>query len=101
MQMRTGNASGIPDQSNRLASLHRLARRNERFAEVKIRRNNAASVIDVDDIAGEKEVVDERHHATIGRAHRISNRSAKIDAEVSRRYLPIEQAARSELARYH
>jgi metallophosphoesterase superfamily enzyme len=66
---------------------------------VEIRGNQAAAVIDVDDIAGEKEVVDQRDDTAIGGAHGLAHRSAEINAEVATGHPSVEQTPGSEFTR--
>jgi hypothetical protein len=66
---------------------------------VEIRRDQPAAVIDVDDVAGEKEVVHQRDHAAIGGAHRFTYRPAEINTKVPAGHPPIEQTSGSELTR--
>ena len=101
MQVWTGHATGISHQSNHLTTLYRIADGYQRLAQMKVRGDDSASVIDVDDIAGEKKVVDERNHSTIGCTDRLADRTAEIDAEVTSRELAVEQPARPELTGDH
>jgi hypothetical protein len=52
------NASGVSDQSDDLSALNRLANANQRFAQVKVRRNDSAAVVDINHVARQEEVVD-------------------------------------------
>jgi hypothetical protein len=96
--MRTRHASGVADQADYLTALHYFADMHQRFAQMEVRRHDSAAVIDVHDVASQKEVVDQRHDSAIGRLHRLSHCPAKIDAEVTRSQLTVEEPPRTELA---
>ena len=91
----------MPDQANHLSSLHRVAGCHEKLAQVEIRSDDSAAVVDVDDVSREKEVVDERNHPAIRSAHRLADRAPEINAEVTRGERAVEEAPGSEFARYH
>jgi hypothetical protein len=63
---------------------------------MEIRGDQAAPVIDVDDVAGEKKVVYQRDYAPIGRAHRLTDGSAEIDTQMAAGNLSVENSPRSE-----
>jgi hypothetical protein len=88
--MRTRYPSGITDESDHLTALHGVPSRYKRFAEMKIRCDDSAAVIDVDHVTGEKKVVDECYHSAVRRTHRLSNRSPEIDPEMSCGHLTVE-----------
>ena len=91
--MRTGYAAGVSNQSDHLPAFHGLTDMHERLAHVKVRGDHAAAVVDVHDVAGEKEIVDQRYDAAIGCFDRFADRASKIDAEVSGSELSVEHAA--------
>src|SRR5213594_231723 len=63
---------------------------------MEVPRDDTRAVIDVHHVSSEKEVVDEGDDTAIRRAHRITDRSLKVDAEVSARDLTVEDAPRAE-----
>ena len=65
---------------------------------MEVRCDDAAAVIDVDDVSREEEVVDERHHSTICRAYRLADGATEVYAEVARGNRAIEGPTRAELA---
>ena len=99
MEMWAGYPPGRADKSDLLSSHDRVAYRNEWFAEVKIRRNHSAAVVDVDNVAGEEEIVDQRNDSAISGAHRLPNRTPEIDTEVAAGHAAVEDASGTELAR--
>ena len=99
MEVRAGHPSGRSDKSDLLSPHDRVADRHERLAEVEVRGDDSAAVVNVNDVAGEKEVVDERDDAAVRRAHRLSDRATKIDAEVTAGHAAVEDASGPELAR--
>src|SRR5438105_8294200 len=101
MQVRTRHTPGISDQSDDLTALHSVANSHQRLAQVEVRRDNATAVIDVDDVAGEEKVVDERDYSTVCCAYRLADGAAEVDAEVAGGEAAVEQSPRAELAGYH
>jgi len=100
MQMRTGYTSGGTDESDLLPPLHGVANCDERLAEMEIAGYDTGTMVDVNDVAGQKEIVDERNHTAIGGIHRLAYRSPEIDAEVATGHLTVEETPASELARH-
>src|ERR1700681_4949741 len=101
MQVRSRNATRISDQTNHLSALHCITGRDERLAQMEIRGDDSAPVIDVDDVSREKEIVDERNHTAIRSAHRFADRAPKINAEVTRGERAIEEASGAEFTCHH
>jgi hypothetical protein len=93
VQVRTSDASRISHQSDFLSPLHGVANCDERFAQVKVRRDDSGAVIDVDHIARQKEIVDERNYATISCAYRLPYSAPEVHAEMPRSESAVEQAA--------
>ena len=81
--MWTGDTSRISHQPDHLCALHGITKRNEWFAEMEIGGNYSAAVVDVNHVAGQKEVVDEDDHPAIGRAHRLADSAPEVDAQVT------------------
>lgn len=98
--MRPRDSPGIPDQTNLLTTANCIAGRDERPAEMEIRRHDSAAVIDIHDISGEKEVADERDYTAIRSKDRRADSAAEIDAEMPTGHRAVEHAARSEPARH-
>ena len=82
--MRASDASRLPHQPDFLSPLHGVANRDEGFAQVKVRRDDSGAVIDVDHIARQKEIVDERNNATISCAYRLPYSAPEVHAEMAR-----------------
>jgi len=101
MQVRSGHSPRRSDESDPLSSRDRVAYRHERLAEVKIRSDNSTTVIDVNHIAGEKEIVDESNDSAVRCEHRLSDGATEIDAEVTTGYAAVEDAAGSEFTGDH
>src|SRR6266581_3302870 len=79
VQMRSRHAPGVSDQSNDLTALHSVADGDQRLAQMEVRRDDATAVIDVDDVAGEKKVVDEADYSAIRCPHRLANGATEVD----------------------
>jgi len=90
VEMRPGDASGISHLSDHLTPLHGFPLLDERFAQVKVRRDHSAAVIDVDHVAGEKKVIYQRYDTAVGSADGLADRPAEIDTEVTRGELAVE-----------
>ena len=99
--MRPRGTAGIAHQSDDLPAPHGVTDSDQSFAQMKIRCDDATTVIDVDDVAGEKKVVDEHDDSAIGNPHRLSDATAKIDPKVTRGQSSVEGPTRAELARDH
>jgi hypothetical protein len=67
---------------------------------MEVRRYQPSAVIDVHHVASQKKIRDQRHYSAIRRSNRLSDPTPKVDAEVAAGELAIEQAARTERARY-
>jgi hypothetical protein len=72
VKMRACHPAGRADQADLLAALHSVTRRNERFAQMKVASDYSPSVIYVHDVAGEKEITDERDNTAIRCMHRCA-----------------------------
>src|ERR1700694_2761136 len=97
--MRTRHPPGGADQTDYLPAGDSVPHRHKCLAEVEIRGDETTAVIDVDNVAGEKEVVDERDNPAIGGAHGLAYRSAKINTQVATRHPAVEQTPRSKFTR--
>lgn len=97
MEVRAGHSSCGPNESDLLSPLYGIPHCDEWFAEVEIRGHDASAVIDVNDIAGQEEVVDERDDAAVGSVHRLPHGPAKIDTEVAAGQVAIEDTPGSKL----
>ena len=97
MEVRAGHSSCGSNEPDLLSSLYSIAHGHECLAEMEIRGHDASSVIDVDDIAGQEEVVDQRDDSAVGSIHRLTDRSTEIDAEVAAGQVAIEDAPGSKL----
>ncbi len=101
MQVRSGHSSRSSDESNLLPSYDRVAYRYQRLAEMKVCGDDSTTVVDVNDVTGEKEIVDERNHSAVGRAHWLPDRAPEIDAKVTAGHAAVEETSGSEFARDH
>ena len=101
MQMRSGHSPCRSYEPNPLSPPHCVAHRHERFAEVKIRRDDSATVVDINHVAGEKEIVDECNNSAVRGEHRLSDRATEIDAKVTAGDPAVEDAAGTEFAGDH
>ena len=101
MQVRSGHSPCRTDESNPLSSRDRVAYRHERLAEMKIRGDDSTAVVDVNHIAGEKEIVDESNDSPVRCEHGLSECATEIDAEVTTGYPTVEDAAGSEFTGDH
>src|SRR5438067_4596015 len=92
VQMRTGHAARLTDESDQLAARDGVSCRDELLAHMEVRGDDSSAVIDVHDTSGEIEIVDERDDATIRGANGIADRAAEIDAKMPARDRSIEDA---------
>lgn len=67
--MGSRDATRRAHQTYLLTLLHRITRRNKSFTQMKITGDDPATVIDVDDIARKKEIIDESNDSTIRGAY--------------------------------
>ena len=66
MQMRPGNTTCRADTADRAAAVDGIALRDQRSAQVKIRRRNSGAVVHIHDITAQVETRDDAHYAAIG-----------------------------------
>ena len=85
-------------QSNLLAASDGVAGRDESSAQVEISGDDTAPVIDVHDVAGEKESVHQRDHTAVSCEYRRADRALEIDAEVTARHPAVEYPSGAEAA---
>jgi hypothetical protein len=71
------------NESDFLSTRDSISFRNERSAQVKVSSDDAVAVVDVDDISGQEESIDERNDSTVGCNYRRSRTSAQIDTKVA------------------
>ena len=98
MKVRASHSSGSAYQSNLLPASDGVAGRDQSFAQVEISGDDTTSVIDVHDIAGEKESVHQRDHTAVSREYRRADRALEIDAEVTARHSAVEYPSGAESA---
>jgi hypothetical protein len=94
--MRTSHSSGGPDEPDLLAARNRISLRNQRAAQMEVAGDDTVAVVDVNDIARKKEVIDQRNDASIRRAHGRANTSREVHAEVPACKSAIERSSRAE-----
>jgi hypothetical protein len=99
MQMRAGHSSSRSDESDPLSARNRVACRDQRFAQVEIGGYDSAAVIDVHDVAGEKEIVDERDDSAVRGPDRLSDCAPEIDTKMAAGHAAVEETSRSKLTR--
>jgi len=98
MEMRTGHPARRTNEANLLSASDGVAGRDESFAQVEISGDDTGSVIDVHDVAGEKESVHQRDYAAVCREYRRARCALEIDAEVTACHSAIEHSAGTEAA---
>ena len=99
MQVRTSHPSRRSDESDSLPPHYRVARGYERLAQVEVSCDDTTAVIDVNNVTGEKEIVDESNDTTVCRAHRLTGGAPEVDTEVTAGHATVEETSGSELAR--
>ena len=95
--MRAGHSSCRSNEPDLLSSLYSIAHGHEWLAEMEIRGHDAGTVIDVNDIAGKEEVVDEGDYSAVRSIHRVTDGSPEIHTEVAARQVAIEDTPGSKL----
>jgi hypothetical protein len=98
MQVGACNSAGSAYQANLLPASDGVAGRDETFAEVEISGDDTTSVIDVQNVAGEKESIHQRDHAAVSREYRRADCALEIDAEVAARHPAVEYPPGTEAA---
>src|ERR1043166_7891143 len=95
---RARHAPGPPHESDLLAAGHRIPHGHERLAHMEIAGHDAATVIDVHDVPGEKEFRDERDDAAVRGPNGLARLPRVVDPEVAAGHAAVEHApgARSE-----
>ena len=97
--MRTSHSSSCTHQTYLLPPLDSVALRYQGLAQVEIRGNDSAAVIDIHDIPGEKKIADERDNSAISRSHWLSDRASKVYTEVAAGKRSVEHSPAAEPAR--
>src|SRR5689334_3003159 len=100
MEMRARHSTRSADDTNLLAALDGIADANRRLRQVEVACHHAGAMVDVHDIARQKEVVHEDHDSPVRRAHRIARLPGEIDAAVAACESAVEQPPRTEATRY-
>lgn len=98
MKVGACDSSSRAHQSNLLAARDGVAGRDERLAQVEISCDDARSVIDVHDVAGEKESVHQCDNAAVCSRDWRADRALEIDAEVTASYATVEYSPGTEAA---
>ena len=83
--MRPGHAPSCADETNLLSASNGVTLSYQRATQMEVACHDAGTVIDVDDISGEKEIRDKLDNTAIRCAHRRTDSSSEIDAEVCAR----------------
>ena len=99
VEMRAGHTARGAHEADLLAALHGVPHRDECLGQVEVPGDDSRAVIDVHDISGEEEAVDQRNNAPIRGTYRIAGLAGEIHAPVTTRQATIEQSPRSEGAR--
>src|SRR5690349_14680735 len=97
--MRAGDPSRSPNQPDQLAALNRIPDRDERLGQVEVSGDDTSAMVDVHDVAGEKEVVYQGDDTAVRGANRIAGLAGEIHAPVAARQASVEESPRSEGAR--
>src|SRR5690348_6047307 len=100
MQMRSGHPPRRADDADLLPSQHRVADCHRRLRQMEVSGDHPIAVVDVDDVSGKKEVVDQCHDTAIRRSHRIPGLPGEVDAAVTTGQSAIEESARPKSTRY-
>jgi hypothetical protein len=99
--MRAGYASGRTDESYLLSSLYGVTDCDERPAEMEIASDDSSAMVDVNDIAGQEEIVDQCNDTAVCGIHRLAGGAPEIDTEVAARHVTVEEASRSKFTGDH
>jgi hypothetical protein len=94
--MRSRHSARCPHEPDFLAARNRITFRYQRTTQVKISGDDSVAVIDVDDVPGQEESIDERDDSTVGCNDRRSCTSSQIHTEVARGERSVECAAGTE-----
>jgi hypothetical protein len=96
--MRPCHSSSCTHQTDLLSALYRITCRDERLAQMEVTCHDTSTMIDVNHIAGEKELIDKGNYSAICRSYWFACGTAKIDAEVPACQGAVEHPATSEPA---
>ena len=99
VQVRGGDATGGADEADFLTALDGVTDSDFGEAHVEVAGHQAIAVIDVDDVAGEEEAVDQGDHAAVRGVDRVARRAAVVNAEVAARDAAVKDATGAETAR--
>ena len=95
--MRAGNPARFPDQTDSLPATHLRPQRHEHLGEVKIGREETASVVDHHRVTRAIAGAREHHDAVVGGADRLSDSPVEIRSEVLVLFLAVVQAQVAEM----
>ena len=99
VQVRSRHAAGRSNKPDLLTAFDSVSSGNHRLTHMEVASHETVSVIDVHDVPGEKEFRDERDDSAVCGEDRIAKRPAVVDAKVTARHAPVENAAVAELTR--
>ena len=98
--MRSRDATRCPDKADRLTCADSIPRRYQLLAQMEIGAQDAGTVIQVDDVTGQKEGLDEEHFSVCRRYDRVTKRPAQVQAHVPTGHLTIEHPPIAESTRH-
>jgi hypothetical protein len=99
VQVRPGHAAAGADAPDRLPGRHGVAHGHVLPAQVEVRAHETLAVIEVDHVARQVELLDQRDDASRGGVHGGTDGAGEVDARVPALDLPVELAAVPEPAR--
>lgn len=67
VEVGAGDSPGRADESDLLSPANSVTGGDERLAQVKVCRHDSTTVVEVDNVPGEKEITDERDNSTVCR----------------------------------
>ena len=94
--MWTSYSPGRSDEPNLLPARNRISLCDESATQMEVAGDDAVAVVDVHDIAGEKEIIHQCNHTSIRGAYGRADFSREVHAEVPACKSAIEGSSRSE-----
>src|SRR5690348_18132724 len=98
VEMRASHTARGPHEANLLPALHGIPDGDERLGQMEVAGHDAAAMIDVHDIAGEEEIVHQRHHTPVRGADGIPRLAGEIHTPVTARQASVEEPPGPERA---
>lgn len=98
VKMRSGDSSSRTHLTNLLTTLDSVTGGDESLAQMEVRGDDAPTVVDVHDIARQKEIIHERNNSAVCSSNSVSHRATEIDAKMTARQSAVEHSAAAERA---